>query len=67
MVCACQPERGVSEDGLGELVSDRLAKYEVPQRFVFPDEMLETGYGRITERPVRDELEVRGLITAPPA
>lgn len=63
-LCVCVPEAGkrVDEDRLrGQLVG-KVAKYKLPQHFVFLDEMPKTAYGKITKKLVREELTARGLI-----
>jgi len=61
-VCVATDGASVSDDELNALLAPRLAKYKWPQRYVFLDEMPKTGYGKITKRLVRDELDARGLL-----
>ena len=64
-VCVSPAGTSVSGDELTALLEPKLAKYKLPQRYVFLDEMPKTGYGKITKRLVRDELDARGLLEHP--
>ena len=56
-VCVGPAGTSVSGDELTALLEPKLAKYKLPQRYVFLDEMPKTGYGKITKRLVREALE----------
>lgn len=60
-VCTCRPGTTVSPDALTALLETRVARYKLPHRYVFFDEMPKTGYGKISKKLVREELEARGL------
>jgi acyl-CoA synthetase (AMP-forming)/AMP-acid ligase II len=60
-VCTCEPGQSVTPEELTALLQPKLAKYKLPHRYVFLDEMPKTGYGKITKKLVREELQARGL------
>jgi fatty-acyl-CoA synthase len=60
-VVVTAPGAVVEEADIAALVASRLAKYKLPARYVFLDEMPKTGYGKITKKLVREELQARGL------
>ncbi|WP_265516558.1 acyl-CoA synthetase [Nitratireductor luteus] len=62
-VCVTEPGQSVSEAELAAMLQGRLARYKLPHRYVFLDEMPKTGYGKITKKLVREELEARGLLS----
>lgn len=64
-VCVCNESQAVTEEELSLMLSDKLAKYKVPHRFEFFDEMPKTGYGKITKKLIREELISRGLLDEP--
>lgn len=64
-VCVCNESKSVTEEELQAILMDKIARYKVPQRFVFIDEMPKTGYGKVTKRLIRDELVKRGLLDEP--
>ncbi|MEN9061301.1 AMP-binding enzyme [Ponticoccus litoralis] len=66
-VCTCEPGQSVTAEELAAMLEPKLAKYKLPQRYVFLDEMPKTGYGKITKKLVREELEARGLWPEPEA
>lgn len=49
------------------MLIDRLVKYKLPNRFVFLDDMPKAGYGKVTKKLFREELEARGSLTDVPA
>lgn len=61
-VCVCNPGQSVSEDELATMLVDRLAKYKVPSRYVFFDDMPKTGYGKVTKKLIREALIEKGLL-----
>lgn len=61
-VCVCKQGQSVSEYELASLLVERLAKYKLPKRYVFFDEMPKTGYGKITKKLVREALEDKGFL-----
>ncbi len=61
-VCVCNESQSVTDEELSLMLSDKLAKYKVPHRFVFFEEMPKTGYGKVTKKLIREELISRGLL-----
>ncbi len=62
-VCVCHAGQSVTEEELSTMLFDRLAKYKLPQRYVFLNEMPKTGYGKVTKRLIKEVLETQGLLT----
>jgi fatty-acyl-CoA synthase len=52
----------LSEEEIAIWLSDKLARYKLPRRFVFFDALPKSGYGKVPKRLVRDELVARGVI-----
>lgn len=61
-VCVCNEGQSVNENELATLLIDKLAKYKLPNRYVFFDEMPKTGYGKVTKKLIRDVLIEKGLL-----
>ncbi|MFK7997110.1 MAG: acyl-CoA synthetase [Granulosicoccus sp.] len=61
-VCVCVNGQSVGEEELQMMLVDRLAKYKLPHHFVFFHEMPKTGYGKVTKKLIREELEAKGLL-----
>lgn len=64
-VCVCNDSQSVTEEELLAMLGERLAKYKIPNRFVFFEDMPKTGYGKITKKLIRDELISRGHLDEP--
>ena len=64
-VCVCEPGQTVTPEDLTALLDGKLAKYKIPRRYIFLDEMPRTGYGKVTKKLIREELEARGLWEIP--
>ena len=64
-VCVPEPGGSVTAEELAATLEGRLARYKLPHRYVFLDEMPKTGYGKITKKLVRDHLAERGLLPDP--
>ncbi len=60
-------ESAVDEAALTAHLGAKLARYKLPARYVFLDEMPKTGYGKIAKKLVRETLEAKGLLTTEPA
>ncbi|MFK7858283.1 MAG: acyl-CoA synthetase [Granulosicoccus sp.] len=61
-VCVCNAGQSVTSDELAMLLIDKLAKYKLPDRYVFLDEMPKTGYGKVTKKLIREALVAKGLL-----
>ncbi|ORE96596.1 acyl-CoA synthetase [Stappia sp. 22II-S9-Z10] len=59
------PAEGATLDAavLAAHIDGKLARYKLPARYVFLDEMPKTGYGKIAKKLVRETLEEMGLLT----
>ncbi|MCW2309027.1 acyl-CoA synthetase [Rhodobium gokarnense] len=68
-LAVCVPASGAapSAEELAEFLSARLARYKLPARYVFLDEMPKTGYGKITKKLVREHLAAEGLLETAPS
>ncbi|WP_288942304.1 acyl-CoA synthetase [uncultured Roseovarius sp.] len=60
-VCTCEPGQTVTPEDLAQMLEQKLAKYKLPHHYVFLNEMPKTGYGKITKKLVREELEAQGV------
>ena len=65
-VCVAAAGETVSEEEVGAFLQGKIARYKMPKRFVFFDEMPKSAYGKITKKLVREALEERGLLTGEP-
>ncbi|ORE90446.1 acyl-CoA synthetase [Aurantimonas sp. 22II-16-19i] len=63
-VLVAVPGEAVSEAEIGAFLAARIARYKMPKRFVFFEEMPKSAYGKITKKLVRQALEERGVLTA---
>ncbi|MAY30505.1 MAG: acyl-CoA synthetase [Aurantimonas sp.] len=61
-VCVTIAGESVGEAELGAFLDGKMARYKLPKRFVFVDEMPKSAYGKITKKLVRQALEERGLL-----
>lgn len=57
-VAVCVPAAGQSpdEEQLRAFLDPLMARYKIPKRFVFWDEMPKSGYGKVVKRTIRDTL-----------
>lgn len=58
-VCVARPGADPGSIDLGAWLTGRLARYKIPRRVVFWDALPKSGYGKITKKMVRAELERR--------
>ncbi|THF54830.1 acyl-CoA synthetase [Ollibium composti] len=63
-IAVCVPAQGatVGEAELIAFLDGKLARYKMPKRFIFIEEMPKSAYGKITKKLVREALEARGLL-----
>lgn len=61
-VCVLRPGEMVEEPALLAWLSAEVARYKLPKRIFFWDELPKSGYGKITKRAIRDGLEERGAL-----
>jgi fatty-acyl-CoA synthase len=61
-VCVARPGARVTETDLVDFLGGKIAKYKMPKRFLFWDELPKSGFGKVPKRLVKDELAARGLL-----
>ena len=66
-VCVAEPGAVVGEAELLSFLDGKIARYKMPKRFIFIEEMPKSAYGKITKKLVREALEARGLLAGPEA
>jgi acyl-CoA synthetase (AMP-forming)/AMP-acid ligase II len=59
-VCVLAPGARPGDVDLRGFLEDKIARYKLPKRVVFWDELPKSGYGKIAKKTVREELERRG-------
>lgn len=65
-VCVIASGASVKEVELLAWVHGKIARYKVPKRIVFWTELPRSGYGKITQKIVKDELATRGVLPLVP-
>ena len=60
-VCVRRPGASLREEELIDWMSARIARYKLPKRVYFWDELPKSGYGKVPKRLVKDELARRGV------
>lgn len=63
-VCVLREGAQLDESAMLEWMASRVARYKLPKRVFFWEEMPKSGYGKITKKLVKDELSRRGLLAA---
>ncbi len=61
-VCVARLGETVDEAALIAWLSAEVARYKLPKRIFFWDELPKSGYGKITKRAIREGLEARGSL-----
>ena len=61
-VCVLRPGEAVDEAALIAWLSAEVARYKLPKRVFFWDELPKSGYGKITKRAIREGLDARGCL-----
>jgi fatty-acyl-CoA synthase len=64
-VCVARPGMTVTEAELIDFLSGKIARYKMPKRFFFWDQLPKSGYGKVPKRLVKDALAERGLLPEP--
>ncbi len=59
-VCVLRPGARLNEPELLAWLEPKVARYKLPKRVVFWDELPRSGYGKITKKLIREELDARG-------
>ena len=57
-----EPEQAASDSELIDFCTGKIARYKMPKRFVFWDEMPKSAYGKIAKKLIREELARRGQL-----
>ena len=60
-VCVLKPGASLDEAQLLGWMSTRIARYKVPKRVLFWDQLPKSGYGKVPKRLVKDEILRRGV------
>ncbi|RQS05772.1 acyl-CoA synthetase [Burkholderia sp. Bp8998] len=60
-VCVLRPGATLNEERLLDWMSTRIARYKIPKRVYFWEELPKSGYGKVPKRLVKDELARRGV------
>jgi acyl-CoA synthetase (AMP-forming)/AMP-acid ligase II len=60
-VCVCAPGAAPTDADILSFLMERVARYKLPHRIIFIEEMPKTGYGKITKKLVREVLQEQGL------
>ena len=66
-VCVLRPGETLSEAELMTFLAAKVPRYKLPKRAFFRDNLPKSGYGKITKKMVREELEATGLLPLPQA
>lgn len=61
-VCVASTGKTVSEAELSAFLTGKIARYKMPARYLFIDEMPTSAYGKITKKLVREHLQEMDLI-----
>ncbi|MEQ1612395.1 MAG: acyl-CoA synthetase, partial [Hyphomicrobiaceae bacterium] len=61
-VCVLRPGAKLGEDELLGWLAPKVARYKLPKRVFFWEELPKSGYGKITKKSIRAELEARGSL-----
>jgi fatty-acyl-CoA synthase len=61
-VCVLHPGVQLNERELLAWMEGKVSRYKLPKRVFFWDELPKSGYGKITKKIVREELEARGCL-----
>jgi acyl-CoA synthetase (AMP-forming)/AMP-acid ligase II len=61
-LCVLSPVAQLNERELLTWLEGRVARYKLPKRVFFWDELPKTGYGKISKKLLRVELEARGCL-----
>jgi fatty-acyl-CoA synthase len=62
-VCVLRPKAKLDERELLAWLEPKVARYKLPKRVYFWDELPKSGYGKVTKKIIRAELEARGCLS----
>jgi fatty-acyl-CoA synthase len=63
-VCVLRPNGQLNEPELLAWLAPKVARYKLPRRVFFWDQLPKSGYGKIAKKTIRAELETRGCLPA---
>jgi acyl-CoA synthetase (AMP-forming)/AMP-acid ligase II len=58
-VCVLRPDAQIAENEILAWLEGKVARYKMPKRVLFWEELPKSGYGKIAKRMIRAELEAR--------
>jgi fatty-acyl-CoA synthase len=61
-LCVLRHGAATSETELLEWMADRIARYKLPKKVFFWDELPKSGYGKVPKQLLKEELRRRGLL-----
>ncbi|GJD50357.1 Long-chain-fatty-acid--CoA ligase FadD13 [Methylobacterium crusticola] len=63
-IAVCVPREGerLTEEDVLAFLFDKVARYKLPKRVILRESLPKSGYGKITKKMVREELEAAGLL-----
>jgi acyl-CoA synthetase (AMP-forming)/AMP-acid ligase II len=61
-VCVLRPDAELNERELLGWLAPKVARYKLPERVFFWDALPRSGYGKVTKKMIRTELEARGCL-----
>jgi acyl-CoA synthetase (AMP-forming)/AMP-acid ligase II len=61
-VCVLRQDTELNEHELLAWLAPKVARYKLPKRVFFWDELPRSGYGKVTKKMIRAELEARGCL-----
>ena len=62
-VCVLRPNASLNEHELLAWLAPKVARYKLPRRVFFWNELPKSGYGKITKKMIRAELDARGCLS----
>ncbi len=62
-VCVLRPKAELAEGELLAWLAPKVARYKLPKRVFFWDELPKSGYGKIAKKAIRAALEARGCLS----
>lgn len=65
-VCVRTAGSSLGEEEIAEYLTDRIARYKLPKRFLFWPELPKSGYGKVTKKLVSAALEASGELESAP-
>lgn len=63
-VCVARKDAVVTEADLKTWLECKVARYKMPKKMLFWNEMPKSAYGKITKKTIREQLELRGELSA---